>query len=145
MLFQQTTEAAQHVFCAMWWLDMKVPSEDGQPPIPCLPYAPCPASSQTEMLWSARCTCGALHSGCLPLLPAYGITSESQAVGVSMGEVKGCGIYPVGCPYKTDLSFVPPTWRELSPSANMLVTCMQAETSDCDLSQVQHREQRAEG
>lgn len=41
------------VFHAMWWLDMKVPSDNRQAPTASSPYASCPAHAPTEMLWVA--------------------------------------------------------------------------------------------
>jgi len=80
---------------------MKVPSDNGQASIASLPYASCPARSQTKLLaLSRRPMRGTLPSGCLPLLPAHEMTSRSQAVEVSMGEVEGCEIYSAGCPFR---------------------------------------------
>lgn len=66
------------------------------------------------------------------------MTSKSQAVEVSVGEVKGCDIYPAGGPYKkTDLCSGLCCWQgeHCHPQPSTFVTCTQAGTGACDLEQ----------
>lgn len=76
------TEAARLPFvsCGGWiWKHLQ---SQGRPPLPA--HHLLPASPES----SHRPTPGTLPCACLPLLPARGITSRSQALEVSLGELK---------------------------------------------------------
>lgn len=108
-------------FCALWWLDMKVPSDSGQAPFASSPDASCQPSVQPPT-----------H----PWHSALQLHSQKSSARGAPGWVQGWDIHPAVKPYKKDLCLGLYLWnKEHCLLASSCMPGTQAGTGTCDLEQ----------